>query len=121
MKINLIKTEKIMLLIAATSAAAGMITGYKAFVAGLAIAVPVSILLSRWQVAGVVELDNISPRRAFDTFYRRSLLRAVIFLGMLFLAQFVGIEFLLGVLLGLILQVLAFMGEAFFIILRKEG
>lgn len=106
---------------AAVGIAAGLGWGYPTFVVGLAIAILVSLLLQRWQVAGVAGLDNMPPQKAFNIYFRRSLIRSLLALALLGLAQFGGIEFLLGTLLGLALQVLAYMGEAALIIIRKGG
>jgi len=110
-----------MLVMAAVGTAAGLGWGYPAFVAGLASAILFSLLLQRWQVAGVAGLDNIPPPKAFNIYFRRSLIRSLLALALLALAQFGGIEFLLGTLLGLVLQVLAYIGEAALIIIRKGG
>lgn len=110
-----------MLILAAAGILAGLGGGYYVFVAGLAFALPVSLLLLRWQVAAVVNLDNLVPQKAYNRFLGRSLLRSGVALGLLALALFGGLEFLFGVLAGLLLQVLACMGEAILIILGKGG
>jgi hypothetical protein len=120
-RIKLTRTEKGMLLLAAAGALAGLGGGYYYFIAGLALAVPVSLLLLRWQVAAVANLDNLVPQKAYNRFLGRSLLRSGIALGLLLLALAGGLEFLFGVLSGLLLQVLVGMGEAILIILGKGG
>ncbi|CEP68433.1 Uncharacterized [Moorella glycerini] len=120
-KIKLTRTEKGMLVMAALGAVAGLGGGYYSFVAGLGFALPVSLLLLRWQVAAVDNLDNLPPQKAFNRFFGRSLMRSGLSLALLGLALAGGIEFLFGVLAGLVLQVLAYMGKAILIILGKEG
>ncbi|QGP91766.1 hypothetical protein MGLY_11080 [Neomoorella glycerini] len=121
LKIKLTRTEKGMLAMAALGAVAGLGGGYYSFVAGLGCVLPVSLLLLRWQVAAVDNLDNLPPRKAFNRFFGRSLIRSGLSLALLGLALAGGREFLFGVLAGLVLQVLAYMGQAILIILGKEG
>mgnify|MGYP006894388572 CR=1 FL=1 len=110
-----------MLIMAVIATAAALSLGYPAFVAGLGIAILVSLGLQRWQVAGAAGLDNMSPHKAFNLYFRRSLIRSLLALTLLALARFGGTEFLRGTLLGLVLQVFAYMGEALVIIIRKGG
>ncbi len=114
-------TEKIMLFIAAVAAAAGLIGGYLTFVAGLVMGATASLLLQRWQMAGTAELDAISPRKAFNRSLFRALVRSLLAFALLILSLLGGVEFLLGTFMGLILQVLAYMGEAVLIIMGKGG
>lgn len=121
MKLRITTTEKRMFIIAVVAAAAAIILGYPVFVAGLVIAGILSLGLQRWQMAGVAGLDNIPPQKAFNIYFRRSLTRSLMALTLLALARYGGTEFLLGTLLGLVLQVFAYMGEAVLIIIRKGG
>jgi hypothetical protein len=121
MKLRITTTERLMFIIAVVAAVTAISLGYPAFVAGLAIASILSLGLQRWQVAGLAGLDNIPPRKAFNIYFGRSLIRSLVALALLALARYGGTEYLLGTLLGLVLQVLAYMGEAVLIIIRKEG
>lgn len=120
-KKKLTRTEKGMLVLAAAGAVTGLGAGYYSFVGGMVLALPVALLLLRWQVAAVTNLDNLPPQKAYNRFLGRSFLRSGIALVLLALALAGGIEFLFGVLAGLVLQVLACMGEALFIIAGKGG
>ncbi|WP_258358841.1 hypothetical protein [Moorella sulfitireducens (nom. illeg.)] len=114
------RTEKGMLVLAALEAVAGLVTAHYAFAAGVGVALPVSLGLFRWQLGAVTGLDNLPPK-AVNRFLGRSLIRSSVALALLVLALAGGIEFLFGVLAGLLLQVMVYMGEAILIMLRKEG
>ncbi|NLW06681.1 MAG: hypothetical protein GX039_01665 [Clostridia bacterium] len=122
MKIRITTNERLMLIIGVAAVVIAISLGYPAFVAGLLIASIISLALQRWQATAVAGLDNIPPRKAFNIYFGRSLIRSLLALALLALARYGGIEFLLGTLLGLVLQVLAYMAEAIImIIVRKEG
>lgn len=120
-RIKLTRIEKGMLMLAAVAAVAGVGGGYYAYAAGVGMALPVSLLLLRWQAAAVENLDNLPPGKAFNRFFGRALARSLLAVAVLGAAAAGGIAFLFGVLTGLVLEVLVYMGEAVLIICRKGG
>lgn len=120
-RIKLTRIEKGMLMLAAVAAAAGVGGGYYAYAAGVGTVLPVSLLLLRWQTAAVENLDNLPPGKAFNRFFGRALARSLLAMAILMAAAAGGFPFLFGVLTGLILEVLVYMGEAALIICRKGG
>ncbi|MDK2821274.1 MAG: hypothetical protein PWP31_1239 [Clostridia bacterium] len=117
------RTEKWTLILALLGTVVSIGLGYYFFIAGLWIAFFISSLLHRWQMAAInnVNNENISPQKAFNRLYGRTLIKWGISLTLLVSALFVGIEFLIGIMVGLILRVLTYMGEAILINLRKGG
>lgn len=120
-RIGVSATEKRMLVLAALGTIAGGAGGYYLFVAGLGVGLMASLLLLRWQLAAARNPDNLEPRRAYNRLLFRSLVRTGVALTLLTLSVFQGVEALFGVLTGLILQVVTYMGQATMIILGKEG
>ncbi len=113
--------EKIMLALGAVILSTALLLGYREYACGIAIAAPVAWLFYRWQMKAVANPGDLSPQRATLRLVFRSVIRLFAFLGMAGFSFLGGELFFFGVLTGLFLQILAFMGQAFFIIIGKEG
>jgi sterol desaturase/sphingolipid hydroxylase (fatty acid hydroxylase superfamily) len=113
--------EKVMVILGAGIIVISLLLGYSSFALGVALAAFIAWLFYRWQMIAVINLEGLSPRKATNRLVARSLIRLFVFLGMLGLSAFVGELFLFGVLTGLLLEIMAFIGQAFLIIRGKEG
>lgn len=98
----------------------GLVLGYPIYALGVALSAPVSWLLYRWQMMAVCNLEGLPAQKATNKLMIRSILRLVINLTLLGLSILGGEAFLFGVLTGLLLQIMAHMGQAF-ITLKKGG
>ncbi len=112
--------EKIIILLGMGIILISMLLGYWEYILGLVLAAPVAWFFYRWQMAAV-NLEGSSPQKATISLVIRSVLRQFIFLGMVGFSFWGGKTFFFGVVTGLLLQMMAFTGQAFFIILGKEG
>ncbi|SMC00092.1 hypothetical protein SAMN00808754_3279 [Thermanaeromonas toyohensis ToBE] len=82
------------------------------FSLGVLLALPVSFLFQYWLERAVERTGHLSPGRAYYTFLARALARMSVSFFLLVLAAVKGPAFLLGVLGGLILPMLAYLAEA---------
>ena len=98
-----------------------LLLDYREYALGLSLAAPIAWLLYRWQMLAVANLEGLPPRKATIRLVARSGLRFFVFLGMAGLSSLGGLEFFFGVLTGLFLQIIAFIGKAIFIFIGKEG
>ncbi|NMD43709.1 MAG: hypothetical protein GYA86_10455 [Firmicutes bacterium] len=114
-------TEKVMLILGAAIIMVALFLGHWLYALGVALAASLAWLLYRWQMIAVINHDGVSPRKATARLLTRSLIRMLILFTLLGLSILGGEVFLFGVLTGLLLQVMTYMGRAFFIILRKGG
>jgi len=113
--------EKIMFALGVVILSMALFLGYREYAFGIAIAAPVAWLFYRWQMRAVANPGDLSPQRATLRLVFRSVVRLFVFLGMAGLSFLGGELFFFGVLTGLFLQILAFMGQALSIIIGKEG
>jgi len=113
--------EKISVVLSMGALCAALMLGYREYALGVALAVPAALLLYHWQMKAVDNRGGLSPQRATINLVIRSTLRHLIFLGMAGLSLLGGKPFFFGVVTGLLLQIMAFAGQAFFIISGKEG
>ncbi len=114
-------TEKAMALLGAGIVIVSLFLGHGSFALGVALAAFIAWLFYRWQMIAVLNIEGLSPRKATNRLIARSLIRLFVFLGMLGLSTLAGEPFLFGVLTGLLLEIMAFIGQAFLIIRGKEG
>lgn len=114
-------TEKVMALIGAVIVIAALILGYRLYALGVGLAAIVAWLLYRWQMLAVINTDGVSPQKATNLLIVRSLIRMLILFSILGVSILGGVPFFLGVFTGLLLQVLAYMGQSVLIIFRKGG
>lgn len=114
-------TEKSMLILGAGIVIVALALSYWLYALGVALAASVAWFLYRWQMTAVVNCEGVSPRKATTRLLTRSLIRMLILFTLLGLSILGGELFLFGVLTGLLLQVMTYMGRAFLIILRKGG
>lgn len=98
-----------------------LLLGYWGYALGAALAAPIAWFFYRWQMKAVVNLEGFSPQKATINLVIRSLLRYFVFLSMVGFSFLGGKLFFFGVVTGLLLQFMAFTGQAFFIIIGKEG
>ncbi|MFY9395021.1 MAG: hypothetical protein WAP36_10065 [Halanaerobiales bacterium] len=115
------KTERTMIIIGAGISVIALMLGYRLYALGVVLAASVAWLLYRWQLIAVTNQDGVSPQKATVRLMIRSIIRMLILFSLLGLSILGGEAFLFGVLTGLLLQVMAYMGQAFYIILRKGG
>lgn len=108
-----------MLVLGLLMAAVGFMLRQPGYSAGVLMALPVSLGFYRWLVRAAEGAAAQEAREAQNIFLRRALIRMGIFFVMLLLASFGGPAFLLGVLSGLILQMLSYMMEALLFSWRK--
>ncbi len=113
--------EKVMVILGVVIIIISLLLGYRSFALGVALAAFVAWLFYRWQMTAVVNAEGLSPRKAANRLVARSLIRLFVFLGLLGLSALAGELFLFGVLTGLLLEIMAFIGQAFLIIRGKEG
>ncbi len=103
------------------AAVTGSLLGYyPTYALGVLLAVPVSWFLFRWQMMAVCNLEGLPPRKATNRLMLRSMLRLLINLAVLGVSILGGVVFLFGVLTGLLLQIVAHMGQTL-ITLKKGG
>lgn len=112
--------EKIIVLLGLGIILISMLFGYWEYALGVVLAAPIALFFYRWQMAAV-NLEGSSPQKVTISLVIRSVLRQFIFLGMVGFSFLGGKIFFFGVVTGLLLQMLAFTGQAFFIMLGKEG
>ena len=94
---------------------------YPTYALGVALSAPIAWILYRWQMMAVSNLQGLPQRKATTNVLTRSILRLIINLALLGLSILIGESFLFGVLTGLLLQVMAYTGQAFYITLKKGG
>lgn len=114
-------TEKTMATLATGIFIIALLLGYRLYAFGVAMATPVAWLLYRWQMAAATNLEELSPQKATVRLITRSTIRMLILFSLLGLSILGGEAFLFGVLTGLLLQVMTYMGQSFYIIFRKGG
>lgn len=110
-----------MLYLAGLMVAAGLIIRQPLFSLGAILALPVSLLLHRWLAVSLVRVEGLPPLRAQNILLGRALLRMAFFLLILLAAAPLGAAFLLGVLSGLVLEMLSYFTEALWLVLKKGG
>ncbi len=98
-----------------------VLLGYRIYALGVILSTPVAWLLYRWQMMAVSNLKGLPHRKATARVLTRSIIRLIISLILLGLSILVGETFLFGVLTGLLLQVMAYTGQAFYTIIKKGG
>lgn len=113
--------EKVILILGLVILSISIMLGYRAYALGVALAAPVAWLFYSWQMKAVANPGGLSPQRATFRLVFRSVIRLFVFLAMAGLSFLGGELFFFGVLTGLLLQILAYMGQALLIILGKEG
>ena len=113
--------EKITALLGMGILGVSLLLGYWEYALGAALAAPIAWLFYHWQMKAVVNPEGFSPQKATVNLVIRSMLRQLIFLGMAGFSFLGGEIFFFGVVTGLLLQIIAFTGQAFFIIAGKEG
>ncbi|MGI9952102.1 hypothetical protein V3F56_07035 [Moorellaceae bacterium AZ2] len=112
-------TARRMLVLGVVLAAVGLLAHQPLYSAGVVAALPVSLGFYMWLVRSVEGAEGLTPGEAQNVFLRRALIRMGLFLALLLLAAVGGPSFLLGVLSGLLLQMLSYLVEAFFLVWRK--
>ncbi len=118
-KIN--STGITMVVLGIIAAITGSLLGYyPTYALGVLLSLPVSWFLFRWQMLAVCNLEGLPPRKATNRLLLRSALRLLINLTVLGLSILGGVVFLFGVLTGLLLQIVAHMGQTL-ITLKKGG
>lgn len=100
---------------------AALLLGQRLYALGVFVAAFMAWLLYRWQMIAVANRDDAPPRKATNRLLARSIIRMLILFSLLGFSILGGEAFLFGVLTGLFLQVMTYMGRAFLIILRKGG
>ncbi len=118
---NVNATGKTMAVIGAGTIVVALSLSHPFYALGVALATPISWLLYRWQILAVSNLRGLPKHKATTRILTRSILRLVINLALLGLSILVGEAFLFGMLTGLLLQVIAQAGQAFYITLKKGG
>jgi hypothetical protein len=113
--------EKVMAILGMGILIISLLLGYWAYALGVALAASVAWFFYRWQMAAVVNAEGLPPRKATNKLVARSLIRFIVFLSMIGLSSLGGEIFFFGVATGLLLQIMAYIGQAFFIIRGKEG
>ncbi len=114
-------TGKTMAVMGAAAVTIALLLGYHIYALGVALATPIAWLLHRWQIAALSSLEGLPPRRATAKLLTRSLLRLIASLTLLGLSILGGETFLFGVLTGLLLQVMAYTGQALYTMVKKGG
>lgn len=114
-------TEKAMVILGAGIIVAALLLGHRLYALGVFVAAFMAWLLYRWQMIAVANRDDVPPRKATNRLLARSIIRMLILFSLLGFSILGGEAFLFGVLTGLFLQVMTYMGRAFLIILRKGG
>ncbi len=100
-------------------AAVGYFFLNKLFALGVIVALPVS-LFNVWLLAGAVKgLKGLNPRQAQNRFMFRALIRMIVSLSVLIVSIHWGIYFMLGVTVGLVLQMLTYFKDAFHFLFGK--
>lgn len=115
------RAEKISVVLSLGALCISLMLGYREYAWGVALAVPAALFLYHWQMKAVDNREGFSPQRATINLVIRSTLRHLVFLGMTALSLLGGKPFFFGVVTGLLLQIMAFTGQAYFIISGKEG
>lgn len=114
-------TEKVIVIAGVGILIVTMSLGFRTYALGVGLATPVAWFFYRWQMAAVSNLEGLPPHKATTKLISRSIIRLIIYLGLVGLSFFGGEVFVLGVLTGLLLQVLAYMGQAVYIMFKKGG
>ncbi|HAA34145.1 MAG TPA: hypothetical protein DCD97_02410, partial [Firmicutes bacterium] len=89
--------EKIMAILGMGILIISLLLGYWAYALGVALAAPVAWFFYRWQMRAVVNAEGLSPRKATNKLVARSLIRFIVFLGMIGLSSLGGEIFFFGV------------------------
>lgn len=111
-------TEKIMALLGLGIFAISLLLGFRLFALGVILAAFISWLFFRWQIATVVAASGLSPRKGANRLIARSIVRLIVLLSLLGLSSLAGELFLFGVLTGFLLQVMAYTGQALYLLGR---
>lgn len=113
-------TLKTMGIIAAAMAGAAYALGFRGAAAGIAAGVPVGVF-NYWLLAEVVYAprEKYSPTKAQAIMMRRALIRMGIDLAALMAAVWFGVEFLIGVAIGLSSSMFAYLHDCVRILARK--
>ncbi|HBT46373.1 MAG TPA: hypothetical protein DEA73_00605 [Peptococcaceae bacterium] len=109
-----------MVALGAALAAGGFLARQPLYSAGVLAALPVSLGLYLWLLRSVRGAEGLTPGEAQRVFMRRALIRMGLFWAVLLVSAAGGPAFLLGVLSGLLLQMLSYLVEAFFLAWRKS-
>lgn len=116
-----IPTETTMVIISVMAISVGWILGYPSYALGVAFAAPISWLFYRWQKRIVANLKGLPPRKLGARLQIQLFARMIVHFGALGLSILGGEPFLFGVLTGFLLEVIIYMGQAFYTILKKKG
>lgn len=114
-------TGKTMAIIGAAAIVIALSLNHPFYALGVAFSAPIAWLLYRWQILAVSNLRGLSKHKATTKLLTRSIIRLIVNLALLGLSILVGEVFLFGVLTGLLLQVMAHAGQAFYITFKKGG
>ena len=114
-------TEKAMLAMGAIIAIVALILGYRLYALGVVLSAFAAWLLYRWQMIAVTNPEGFPPQKATARLITRSLIRMLILFSLLGLSILGGVPFLFGVMTGLFLQVMTYMGQSLYMIFRKGG
>lgn len=112
-------TARRMLVLGAALATGGFVARQPLYSAGVLVALPVSLGLYLWLLRSVKGAEGLTPGEAQKVFMRRAFIRMGLCWAVLLLSAGGGPAFLLGVLSGLVLQMLSYLVEAFFLVWRK--
>ena len=113
--------EKVAAILCVGAIGVSLLLGYRGYALGVALAAPLAWFFYQWQMKAVDNPDVFSPQKATINLVVRSVLRQLVFFSMAGLSILGGEIFFFGVVTGLLLQIMAFTGQAFFIIIGKEG
>lgn len=94
-----------------------LVLGYPEAAAGAAAVIPV-VALNRWITAGYVQRAKADDVRGIVL---RAQVRTAIGIVALLLGSLFSVEAMLGVLMGLSVEVLTYLGEAVAVLLRRRG
>ena len=111
-------TEKIMALLGLGIFAISLLLGFRLFALGVILAAFISWLFFRWQIVTLVGAAGLPPRKGANRLIARSIVRLIVLLSLLGLSSLAGELFLFGVLTGFLLQVMAYTGQALYLLGR---
>ena len=101
-----------------TGTVISFLLGFPVYALGVVLAASIAWFLYRWQMTALANTEGLSPRKATNRLIARSMIKLIVFLCMAGLSYLGGKTFLFGVLTGLLLQVMAYIGQA---VLLYEG
>lgn len=110
--------EKIMAVLVTGITVISFLLGFPVYALGVVLAASIAWFLYRWQMTALANTEGLSPRKATNRLIARSMIKLIVFLCMAGLSYLGGKTFLFGVLTGLLLQVMAYIGQA---VLLYEG